>query len=94
MKFKSKILFKMKTNGQDDKKIKLSFNQIFRSIKDKIFKITSFKIKENKSSNETEFIIRGETKMTEQIAKKTKTKKAPELHPEIKQFMEEQRKFN
>ena len=25
---------------------------------------------------------------------KTKTKKAPELHPEIKQFMEEQRKFN
>ena len=32
--------------------------------------------------------------MTEQIAKKGKTKKEPKLHPEIKQFMEEQRKFN
>ena len=84
----------MKTNGQDDKKIKLSFNQVFRSIRDKISKITIFKIKENKTSNETEFIIRGETKMTEQIAKKGKTKKEPKLHPEIKQFMEEQRKFN
>ena len=84
----------MKTNDQDDKKIKLSFNQVFRSIRDKISKITIFKIKENKVLNETEFIIRGETKMTEQIAKKTKTKKEPKLHPEIKQFMEEQRKFN
>ena len=60
----------MKTNDQDDKKIKLSFNQVFRSIRDKISKITSFKIKENKALNETEFIIRGETKMTEEIAKK------------------------
>ena len=84
----------MKINDQDDKKIKLSFNQIFRSIREKISKITSFKIKENKVLNETEFIIRGETKMTEQIAKKGKTKKEPKLHPEIKQFMEEQRKFN
>ena len=84
----------MKANDQDDKKIKLSFNQIFRSIREKISKITSFKIKENKVLNETEFIIRGETKMTEQIAKKGKTKKEPKLHPEIKQFMEEQRKFN
>ena len=84
----------MKANDQDNKKIKLSFNQIFRSIKDKIFKITSFKIKENKASNETEFIIRGENKMTEGITKKGKTKKEPKLHPEIKQFMEEQRKFN
>ena len=32
--------------------------------------------------------------MTEGIFKKTKTKKEPKLHPEIKQFMEEQRKFN
>ena len=32
--------------------------------------------------------------MTEGIVKKTKTKKEPKLHPEIKQFMEEQRKFN
>ena len=84
----------MKKNNQDDKKIKLSFNQVFRSIRDKISKITSFKIKENKTLNETEFIIRGENKMTEQIVKKGKTKKEPKLHPEIKQFMEEQRKFN
>ena len=76
------------------KKIKLSFNQIFRSIRDKISKITSFKIRENKALNETEFIIRGETKMTDGIVKKGKTKKEPKLHPEIKQFMEEQRKFN
>ena len=84
----------MKTNNQNDKKIKLSFNQIFRSIRDKISKITSFKIRENKALNETEFIIRGETKMTDGIVKKGKTKKEPKLHPEIKQFMEEQRKFN
>ena len=34
--------------------------------------------------------------MTDGIVKKTKakTKKVPELHPEIKQFMEEQKKFN
>ena len=32
--------------------------------------------------------------MTEGITKKGKTKKEPKLHPEIKQFMEEQRKFN
>ena len=84
----------MKTNNQNDKKIKLSFNQIFRSIRDKISKITSFKIRENKALNETEFIIRGETKMTDGIVKKGKTKKEPKLHPEIKPFMEEQRKFN
>ena len=72
----------------------MSFNQIFRSIRDKISKITSFKIRENKALNETEFIIRGETKMTDGIVKKGKTKKEPKLHPEIKQFMEEQRKFN
>ena len=72
----------------------MSFSKILEVIKSKIFKITSFKIKENKALNETEFIIRGENKMTETIAKKTKTKKEPKLHPEIKQFMEEQRKFN
>ena len=72
----------------------MSFSKILEVIKSKIFKITSFKIKENKALNETEFIIRGENKMTEGIAKKTKTKKEPKLHPEIKQFIEEQRKFN
>ena len=65
-------------------------------LKKKIFKITSFKIKENKALNETEFIIKGENKMTDGVVKKdkAKTKKMPELHPEIKQFMEEQKKFN
>ena len=84
----------MKTNDQNHEKIKLSFSQIFKSIRDKISKITYFKVRENKSLNETEFIIRGENKMIEGIAKKGKTKKEPKLHPEIKQFMEEQRKFN
>ena len=70
MKFKSKILFKMKTNDQDDKKIKLSFNQVFRLIRDEISKIMSFKIKKNPALNETQIIIKGETKMTDGIVKK------------------------
>ena len=65
-------------------------------IRDEISKIISFKIKKNQALNQTEIIIKGETKMTDAIVKKTKakTKKVPELHPEIKQFMEEQKKFN
>ena len=81
-------------NDRKPEPFKMSFSKILEVIKSKIFKITSFKIKENKALNQTEFIIRGENKMTEGIAKKTKTKKEPKLHPEIKQFMEEQRKFN
>ena len=88
----------MKTNDQNQKhkKNKISFKRILEVIKDEISKIISFKIKKNPALNQTEIIIRGETKMTDGIVKKTKakTKKVPELHPEIKQFMEEQKKFN
>ena len=69
-KIKSKILIKMKAKNQKHKKIKMSFSKIFKDIKEKISKITSFKIKENKALNQTEFIIRGENKMTEGIVKK------------------------
>ena len=82
------------SNDRKSKPFKMSFSNIFKDIKEKISKITSFKIKENKALNETEFIIRGENKMPEEIIKKGKTKKEPKLHPEIKQFMEEQKKFN
>ena len=82
------------SNDRKPKPFKMSFKKVFEVIKSKIFKITSFKIREIKAANQTEFIIRGENKMTEGIVKKTKTKKEPKLHPEIKQFMEEQRKFN
>ena len=86
----------MKASNQKHKKNKISFKSLFDAIKDEISKIISFKIKKNHVLNQTEIIIKGETKMTDGIVKKakTKTKKVPELHPEIKQFMEEQRKFN
>ena len=88
----------MKTDDQNQKhkKIKISFKSIFDVIKDEISKIISFKIKKNQALNQTQIIIKGETKMTDGVVKKGKgkTKKVPELHPEIKQFMEEQRKFN
>ena len=87
----------MKANNQEHKKKnKISFKSLFDVIRDEISKIISFKIKKNQALNQTEIIIKGETKMTDGIVKKTKakTKKVPELHPEIKQFMEEQKKFN
>ena len=86
----------MKASNQKHKKNKISFKSLFDAIKDEISKIISFKIKKNPALNQTEIIIKGETKMTDGIVKKTKTKtkKVPELHPEIKQFMEEQKKFN
>ena len=86
----------MKANDQKHKKNKISFKRILEVIKDEISKIISFKIKKNHVLNQTEITIKGETKMTDGIVKKTKakTKKVPELHPEIKQFMEEQKKFN
>ena len=82
--------------NQKNKKNKISFKSIFDAIKDEISKIISFKIKKNQTLNQTQIIIKGETKMTDGVVKKgkAKTKKVPELHPEIKQFMEEQRKFN
>ena len=88
----------MKTNDQNQKhkKNKISFKRILEVIRDEISKIISFKIKKNQALNQTEIIIRGETKMSDGVIKKGKgkAKKVPELHPEIKQFMEEQRKFN
>ena len=82
--------------NQNHKKNKISFKSIFDVIRDEISKIISFKIKKNQALNETQIIIKGETKMTDGVIKKgkAKTKKVPELHPEIKEFMEEQRKFN
>ena len=82
--------------NQKHKKIKISFKSIFDVIGDEISKIISFKIKKNQALNQTQIIIKGETKMTDGVVKrgKSKTKKVPELHPEIKQFMEEQKKFN
>ena len=73
----------------------MSFSKFLEVIKGEITKIISFKIKKNKVLNQTEIIIRGETKMTDGIVKKQgKAKKEPKLHPEIKQFMEQQNKFN
>ena len=88
----------MKANDQNQKhkKNKISFKSLFDVIRDEILKIISFKIKKNQALNQTQIIIKGETKMTDGIVKKAKgkAKKVPELHPEIKQFMEEQKKFN
>ena len=83
------------SNDRKPKPFKMSFSKFLEVIKGEITKIISFKIKKNKVLNQTEIIIRGETKMTDGIVKKQgKAKKEPKLHPEIKQFMEEQNKFN
>ena len=84
----------MGKDNKNSKKLRISFKKIIDEIKNRISKIISFKIKEDKTLNKTKIIIEGDTKMTEGIVKKTKTKKTPELHPEIKQFMEQQTKFN
>ena len=83
------------SNDRKPKPFKMSFSKFLEVIKGEITKIISFKIKKNRALNQTEIIIRGETKMTDGIIEKQgKTKKDPKLHPEIKQFMEEQKKFN
>ena len=83
------------SNGRKPKPFKMSFSKFLEVIKGEIItQIISFKIKKNKALNQTEIIIRGETKMTDDVIKKTKTKKEPKLHPEIKQFMDQQNKFN
>ena len=83
------------SNDRKPKPFKMSFSKFLEVIKGEITKIISFKIKKNRALNQTEIIIRGETKMTDGIIEKQgKTKKDPKLHPEIKQFMEEQSKFN
>ena len=84
----------MGKDNKNSKKLRISFKKIIDEIKNRISKITSFKIKKDKTLNKTKIIIEGDSKMTEGIVKKTKTKKTPELHPEIKQFMEQQTKFN
>ena len=82
------------SNDGKPKPFKMSFSKFLEVIKGEITKIISFKIKKNKALNQTEIIIRGETKMTDDVIKKTKIKKEPKLHPEIKQFMDQQNKFN
>ena len=75
-----------------EQKTKLSFSEVFRDIKEKLSKITSYKIKENKITKQAEITIQWEMKMTEEVTKKAKTRKAPDLHPELKKFIEEQNK--
>ena len=84
------------SNDRKPKPFKMSFSKFLEVIKGEITKIISFKIKKNKTLNQTEIIIRGETKMTDGIVQKgkTKTKKPPALHPELKEFMDQQNKFN
>ena len=75
---------------ENNKKIKLSFNGVFGDIKEKITKITYYKIKENSAIKQAEIMIQGEMKMGEKVIKETKPKKVSDLHPELKKFIAEQ----
>ena len=77
---------------KNNKKTKLSFKRVFDNIKEKIGKITYFKIKENPAIKQAEILIQGEMKMGEKVIKEPKAKKVPDLHPELKKFIEEQNK--
>ena len=77
---------------KNNKKTQLSFNKVFGDIKEKIAKITYFKIKENPAIKQAEIMIQGEMKMGEKVIKETKHKKVPDLHPELKKFITEQNK--
>ena len=77
-------------DDKNNKKIKLSFKRVFDDIKEKIDKITYYKIKENPAIKQAEIIIQGEMKMGEKVIKETKPKKVPDLHPELKKFIEQQ----
>ena len=77
---------------ENNKKIKLSFNGVFGDIKEKISKITYYKIKENPAIKQAEILIQEEMKMGEKVIKEPKAKKVPDLHPELKKFIEEQNK--
>ena len=77
---------------KNNKKTKLSFKRVFDNIKEKIGKITYFKIKENPAIKQAEITIQGEMKMGEKVIKEAKPKKVPDLHPELKKFIEEQNK--
>ena len=76
--------------NENNKKIKLSFKSVFGDIRDKIAKITYFKIKENPAIKQAEITIQGEMKMGEKVIKEAKPKKVPDLHPELKKFIAEQ----
>ena len=77
----------MKNNN---KKTKLSFKTVFDNIKEKIGKITYFKIKENPAIKQAVITIQGEMKMGEKVIKEAKSKKVPDLHPELKKFIADQ----
>ena len=76
--------------NENNKKTKLSFKSVFGDIRDKIAKITYFKIKENPAIKQAEIMIQGEMKMGEKVIKEAKPKKVPDLHPELKKFIAEQ----
>ena len=76
--------------NENNKKTKLSFKSVFGDIRDKIAKITYFKIKENPATKQAEITIQGEMKMGEKVIKEAKPKKVPDLHPELKKFIAEQ----
>ena len=78
--------------NENNKKTKLSFKSVFGDIKEKIAKITYFKIKENPAIKQAEITIQGEMKMGEKVIKEAKPKKVPDLHPELKKFIAEQNK--
>ena len=78
--------------NENNKKNKLSFNKVFADIREKITKITYYKIKENPVIKQAEIMIQGEMKMGEKVIKETKHKKVPDLHPELKKFIAEQNK--
>ena len=78
--------------NENNKKTKLSFKSVFGDIRDKIAKITYFKIKENPAIKQAEITIQGEMKMGEKVIKEAKPKKVPDLHPELKKFIAEQNK--
>ena len=75
---------------ENNKKAQLSFNKVFCDIKEKITKITYYKIKENPTIKQAKIMIQGEMKMGEKVIKEAKPKKVPDLHPELKKFIEEQ----
>ena len=78
--------------NENNKKNKLSFNKVFGDIREKITKITYYKIKENPAIKQAEILIQGEMNMGEKVIKEPKAKKVPDLHPELKKFIEEQNK--
>ena len=76
--------------NENNKKNKLSFKSVFGDIKEKITKITYYKIKENPAIKQAEIMIQGGMKMGEKVIKEAKPKKVPDLHPELKKFITDQ----